>query len=201
MANVQVIALIAAVILAVVAIVFLAQRRAHTVHLEREFGPEYRRLVHELGSERAARHELEQRKKRVARLPIRDLDREDAERFRREWVQTQSQFVDDPNAAIARANVLVKEVMAARGYPMSDFEARAADLSVDHAKFIGSYRAAHEIAMKSADGSANTEELRGAMVHYRELFLDLLGDGAFRAAAEPTGSTIETRHRRLRHAT
>jgi len=198
MANVQMIALIAAVALAVVAIALIAQRRTHAVHLEREFGPEYRRLVRELGSERAARLELEQRKKRVAGLPIRDLGREDAERFRREWMQTQSQFVDDPNAAIARANALVKEVMAARGYPIRDFEARAADLSVDHAEFVGSYRAAHEIAMKSADGTATTEELRNGIVHYRELFLDLLGDGAARPAAEPV---LETRHRRLRHAT
>lgn len=201
MTHEQIIALIAVLVVALVAIAIFARRRGHVAHLEHAFGSEYRRVVHELGSERAARHELERRQERVARLHIHELPREQAAQFQREWTATQSQFVDDPNGAIARANALVREVMTARGYPMNDFQARVADLSVDHAKFLESYREAHEIAMKSADGSANTEELRRAMVDYRAMFLDLLGEEPGRAAPKPTFESQRAGQRRLRHAT
>jgi hypothetical protein len=66
--------------------------------------------------------------------------------------------------------------MSARGYPVGDFEQRAADISVDHPVVLEDYRAAHEIALRQTKGQANTEDLRQAMIHYRALFEDLVGE-------------------------
>jgi len=66
--------------------------------------------------------------------------------------------------------------MATRGYPMGDFEQRAADISVDHPIVTQNYRAAHDIAIRQASGQASTEDLRRAMIHYRALFEDLVNE-------------------------
>jgi hypothetical protein len=88
----------------------------------------------------------------------------------------QSQFVDDPKGSVSRADQLVSELMAARGYPMADFEQRVEDISVDHPVVVQNYRAAHDIALRHSRGQASTEDLRKAMVHYRSLFEELLSD-------------------------
>jgi hypothetical protein len=105
---------------------------------------------------------------------LRPLSPEERDRFSRAWKNVQARFVDDPNTAVVEGNSLVKEVMAARGYPVGDFEERAADLSVDHADVVKHYRAGRDIALRSEKGKASTEDLRQALVHYRALFLDLL---------------------------
>ena len=46
------------------------------------------------------------------------------------------------------ADLLTMEVMIARGYPVSDFEQRAADISINYPALVTSYRAAHEICVK-----------------------------------------------------
>ncbi len=58
--------------------------------------------------------------------------------------------------------------------PLSDFDQRVADISVDHPAVVSNYRAAREIARRSASGEATTEELRQSLVYYRGLFEDLL---------------------------
>jgi hypothetical protein len=162
------------VVLAIAAVVWLWLRRRRSEMLRRRFGPEYQRLVEQTGDVRKAEAELEARQRRVAKFPIRPLPAADQTRYLESWRQVQARFVDDPNGAVADGNRLVKEVVQARGYPMSDFEQRAADISVDHPTVISNYRAAREIAQKSASGQATTEELRQALVYYRALFEELL---------------------------
>jgi len=167
------------IIVAAVAVVgaaawYVGLRRRHTEDLRSRYGTEYSRAVNELGSQRRAEHELERREERVEALEIRPLAPEQRTRFTQEWRNVQSLFVDDPGGAISRADGLVEEVMKVRGYPVSDFDQRAADLSVHHARVVENYRAAREIAERHRRGAASTEELRRAMVHYRELFQDLL---------------------------
>lgn len=157
------------------AIVWITLNRVRSQRLRQRFGPEYERTVSTTeGNVRKAEAELEARAKRVAKLQIRPLTSTDAERFDAAWRGVQARFVDDPRGAVTEADRLVGEVMAARGYPVGDFEQRVADVSVDHADVVMNYRAAREIALQHAEGKATTEDLRQAMVHYRALFRDLL---------------------------
>jgi len=160
----------AAIILA--AIWFTAKRR--TRKLRGRFGQEYDRAVGQIGDRRRAESELARRQERVEYLDIRSLPNDLRENFATEWLSTQAQFVDDPEAAVVQADMLVSQVMQARGYPTKDFEQRASDISVDHPGVIEHYRAAHAIALRQERGGASTEDLRMAMVHYRVLFEDLL---------------------------
>jgi len=163
------------VIVAIAAAVFWAflQKRRST-QLRSRFGPEYDRAVHEYGNRLKAERALERRAERAGKYKIRSLAAEEQRRFAEGWRHTQARFVDDPNLAIREADHLVSEVMRARGYPMGDFDRRAEDISVDHPHVVRNYRVAHRIAVSAEDGRANTEELRQAMVHYRELFDELL---------------------------
>ena len=155
---------------------YVAMRHRHTEDLRTRYGTEYSRTVSELGSQRRAERELERRQERVDALEIRPLLPDQRALVVQEWRRVQSLFVDDPGGAISRADGLVEEVMKIRGYPVSDFGQRAADLSVHHGRVIDNYRAAREIAERHRRSAASTEELRRAMVHYRELFQDLLED-------------------------
>jgi serine/threonine protein kinase HipA of HipAB toxin-antitoxin module len=110
----------------------------------------------------------------VEKLNIRDLDSMANERFSKRWEAVQSRFVDSPKGAVAEADDLVSSVMKARGYPVSDFDQRAADISVDHPRVMENYRSAHEIALRVGKDQASTEELRTAMIHYRSLFEELV---------------------------
>lgn len=179
MNNAVIIVLAIALIVAIVVAVWIymqkrrmQERRTET--LRSDFGPEYERAVHEHHDQRAAERELEERRERVEQLHIQPLPAAERDRFASEWRSVQAQFVDDPNGATGEADHLVGEVMQARGYPVGDFEQRAADVSVNHPRVVEHYRAAHAIASRNRRGSANTEDLRQAMVHYRALFEDLL---------------------------
>jgi hypothetical protein len=88
----------------------------------------------------------------------------------------QARFVDAPGGAVTEADQVLRDVMSTRGYPVSEFEQRAADISVDHPLVLEHYRSAHEIAGRQAQGQATTEELRQAMIHYRTLFEELVGE-------------------------
>jgi hypothetical protein len=171
----KLIALVAAVIviIAVLAWLYVRKRRNTTQDLRQKFGPEYDRAVLTHGSERKAQSKLEDREKRVEKLNIRDLDLTEHERFSKRWEAVQSRFVDSPKGAVAEADDLVSSVMKARGYPVSDFDQRAADISVDHPRVVENYRAAHEIALRVGKDAATTEDLRTAMIHYRSLFEEL----------------------------
>ena len=142
--------------------------------LREQFGPEYDRTVAEMGDIRSAEDELTARQERVSQFDIRHLAADEGQRFNDEWQAVQASFVDDPSTAVHDADALVGRVMAARGYPVSDFEQRSADVSVDHPTVVEHYRAAHDIALRHAEGQASTEDLRQAMVNYHALFTELL---------------------------
>ncbi len=167
-----VVAFIVAIAIAVAAWVYMERERAR--RLRGRFGPEYDRAIQERGP-REGVSELERRQRRVESFHIRELATDERARFADEWRVQQARFVDDPQVAVREADRLCGEVMRARGYPVSDFEQRAADLSVEHPRVVEHYRAAHLIETKRARGEASTEDLREAMVHYRALFEDLLG--------------------------
>jgi hypothetical protein len=169
------------VVIAVGAVIFLQRRRSAA--LQQKFGPEYQRAVGQFGDERKAEAELAAREKRVRSLNIRALTPEEHAQFADSWKKAQARFVDEPSQAAADADVLVKELMQARGYPVGDFEQRAADISVGHPDVVNNYRTAREIALRNNAGKATTEDIRQAMVHYRSLFEELL------ERAEPTTQT------------
>ena len=176
--------LIAVGIVALLAVVLwqaLARRR--TGRLQERFGPEYDRAIGGAESRRDAEAELQAREERRRSLEIRPLSQAARERYTESWRIAQAQFVDDPRGAVAAADSLIQSVMAERGYPVEDFEQRAADVSVDHPQVVENYRQGHRLAQASAGGDSSTESLRQAMRHYRALFDDLVEP----AADEPTG--------------
>jgi hypothetical protein len=164
------------VVVVVAVLAALAVRTMQRRKLRERFGDEYQRVVDEKGGRSAAEAELRRREKHHATLELRDLSDADRVRFRDGWVAVQTLFVDDPVSAVRDGDRLVTELVAARGYPVSDYEDRLAQLSVEHAKVLNHYRDAHEISTRNDAGKATTEELRQALVHYRELFADLLGE-------------------------
>jgi FtsZ-interacting cell division protein ZipA len=173
MTTTTVLIIIAAIIVvAIVAWALLRQQRSKK--LRSHFGPEYEQAVRKYGSSPKAEEALEARQKRVEKLPIQSLSPEQRNRFADQWHAVQSRFVDDPSGSIGEADQLVCEVMEARAYPMADFERRADDLSVDYPHVVKNYRAAHDIALQRKSGKASTEDLRQAMVYYRDLFDELL---------------------------
>jgi type II secretory pathway pseudopilin PulG len=164
------------VILAIVTLAWLyvRKRRSTTAGLKQKFGSEYDRAVLAHGSERKAESKLEDREKRVEKLQIRDLNSTEHERYSKRWASIQTGFVDSPKGAVTEADDLVSSVMEARGYPVSDFDQRAADISVDHPRVVANYRSAHGIALRVGKEQATTEDLRTAMIHYRALFEELV---------------------------
>ncbi len=170
-----IVAVIAAVIVIAVISFFLARKR-RSQNLRERFGPEYDRVLKKEGEVRRAEGVLEMRARHREKFELRPLPGATRAQFAERWRMVQSRFVDDPKGSVARADELVSEVMVARGYPMADFEQRAADISVDHPVVVENYRAAHDIALRHSRGEASTEDLRKAMVHYRSLFEELLGD-------------------------
>jgi hypothetical protein len=168
-----VVLLIALVIMALLAFWLYRQKR-QTQELRNRFGPEYEHAVRSEGDRGRAEEDLRARERRVEELDIRPLSDSERSQFAERWHATQARFVDDPAGATREADSLVTEVMQARGYPMGDFDRRAADISVDHPAVVDHYRAAHAIAMRMDDGLEDTEQLRAALVHYRALFEDLL---------------------------
>ena len=176
MENSMIIILAAAIIaaLAIGATLWMYFQKRRTDQLRSRFGPEYQRLVETGGDRRHAELELEQRQKRVDKFDIQPLSVEDRRRFQQAWTREQARFVDDPKGAVAEADRLIGEAMKTRGYPVGDFDQRAADISVDHPVVVENYRIAHAIAIKDRRGEAGTEDLRKAMVHYRSLFEELL---------------------------
>ncbi len=147
--------------------------RRQRVNLRERFGPEYERTVEAVGAERADAVLLE-RARRVSRFKLHKLTEEQAGAFRREWLRIQSRFVDDPDGAVGEADKLVTQVMTACGYPLEDFDRRAADLSVDHPVVVQNYRTARTLALRRQQGEAGTEEMRQAVVNYRALVDELL---------------------------
>ena len=159
---------------AIAAAVWMYLQKKQTERLHSRFGTEYDRLAAAEGDRGRTEKALHEREKRVEKLKLVPLSPEDRDRLAGAWQLEQAGFVDDPRTAVANADKLVTEVMKARGYPMGDFEQRAADISVDHSLVVTNYRIAHNIALRDRGGETSTEELRTALLHYRMLFEDLL---------------------------
>jgi hypothetical protein len=175
--NVQTWVVVAVILLALVAAAWLISRelrRRQSLRLQQRFGPEYSRVIAARGDRTKAEAELLARERRVERLEIVSLTAEDAARFSQAWGVLQTRFIDNPRGVVVEADSLVRDLMVKRGYPMADFERRAADISVDHPTVVDAYRSARAIALRDQKGEASTEDLRKAVVHYRALFDELL---------------------------
>lgn len=170
--NMMIAVLVIVALVAIAAFLHFRRQQSHT--LEKRFGPEYDRAVDQFGSRSKAEAELKARQKRVEKLQLVPLSARDAARFGDQWQRLQAGFVDNPKDALTKADGLVRELMQARGYPMGDFDVRAADISVDHPSVVEHYRAAHDIAMRDHRGEVDTEGMRQAIIHYRALFSELL---------------------------
>jgi hypothetical protein len=177
----------AVIVIAAVVVVALVVWRAvaakRTRALQGRFGPEYDRTLDRADGRKDAEAELAARAKRRDELDIRPLTTAARQRYLDDWQRVQARFVDDPSAAVQEADSLIQSVMRERGYPMDDFDQRAADISVDHPDVVENYREGHRLALSNATGDGTTEELRQAMVHYRALFDELLEDSADRPLA------------------
>jgi hypothetical protein len=173
--NTTMVIVAAVVVIAALALAWLYVERRRRAVLRQRFGPEYDRTVEAIGTSGRADAVLAERAARVDQYRIHDLTAEQSQHFSDAWRAVQAKFVDDPSAAVTEADALVTELMTARGYPMADWDRRVEDLTVDHGNVVHHYRAAREIATRHANRAASTEDLRQALVHYRELFADLLG--------------------------
>jgi hypothetical protein len=188
MSTVQIVVIVVLVVVVVLlgAAAWMAVRRRS---LRNRFGPEYDRVVAEQDSRLAAERELRARERRHAELDLRPLSEESRSGYATAWEEIQAKFVDAPNDAVGEADRLVTQLIAERGYPTENYEEQLAQLSVEHARTLEHYRDAHEINMQNERGEASTEQLRVALVHYRALFSDLLGEHPDTFRAEPTGAT------------
>jgi len=178
LSTIQIAIIIAVVVMLVAGIVILLSiRKRRTKRLRTQFGgAEYTRAVKDGGSRQQAEVALDKRVDRVESFHIQPLGSGDRARFLESWRKVQARFVDGPGGAVTEADQLLRDVMSTRGYPVSEFEQRAADLSVDHPLVLEHYRSAHEIAVRQTHGEASTEDLRQAMIHYRTLFEELVGE-------------------------
>ncbi len=165
---------VVAVVAVIVAVRATSSTRNKTQRLKERFGPEYERVVAEADDPRAAESELEARERNREKLDIVALAPETAEHYADRWRAVQTSFIDSPSDAVGDADRLVNDVMRERGYPVDDFDQRAADISVDHPQVVESYRAAHNIYLSQEHGDISTEDQREAFVHYRALFEKLL---------------------------
>ncbi|GAA0531154.1 hypothetical protein GCM10010172_09830 [Paractinoplanes ferrugineus] len=163
------------VVLVVIAAIVYGVQAGRRKKLQSTFGPEYDRVVADTGSRTEAEKELRERERRHAELELKALSPESQARYSAAWEEVQIQFVDSPSEAVDTADELVTRLMAERGYPTGEYDERLGILSVAHANTLQNYRDAHEISERNKGGSASTEDLRQALVHYRALFADLLG--------------------------
>ena len=190
MSNITLIIVIVVAVVVIVAIVIVGYqmaRQRRTAQLREQYGPEYDRAVDLADSRHEAESELRGRSKRHEELGLRSLDSFERESFERCWSNIQVQFVDDPSIAVRDADLLVVEVMSARGYPVEGFDQRANDLSVRYPERTQRYREARRIAQANEDRTVDTEDLRQAVTSYRSLVLALLADDEDRTRHNRTG--------------
>jgi len=191
MTTVQIIILVIVLVVIaalVVGAVMTMRRRA----LRQRFGPEYDRLVAGEDGRAAAERELRDRERRHAQLELKPLPAPARAKYAAEWAQVQTHFVDEPGEAVRKGDELVTRLLREIGYPTDDYDERLATLSVDHARLLDQYREAHDISVRNDQGSASTEQLRQALVDYRALFGELLGDQQVPPATEPAQTRRDT---------
>ena len=182
------IVVIIVVVIAALAVGVMQMRRRR---LRQQFGPEYDRVVSETGNRRKAEAELSARQRRVAKLDIRPLNSEESARFQGEWNAIQERFVDTPTESVTQAATLITTVMRTRGYPTDDHDQAMDALSVDHAHTLTRYREARGISERAGSGAATTDDLRNAMLKYRELFHELVGTRDDKATDRDTAETSD----------
>ena len=175
MSPTQIVVLII-IVAVIVAVALLARRQLRRRSLQKTFGPEYDRVVAEQDNRTAAERELRDRERRHAELQLTPLSTQSTAQYSAAWEEVQIRFVDAPDEAVGTADELVTRLIAERGYPTGNYDDQLAHLSVRHAQTLQHYRGAHEISQRSERGEATTEDLRQALVHYRALFADLLGE-------------------------
>ncbi|HTW31599.1 MAG TPA: hypothetical protein VMD76_07980 [Candidatus Sulfotelmatobacter sp.] len=168
--------IVAIIVIAIAILAFVTSQKRRSQRLRARFGPEYDRVLRQEGDPKKAEGVLEFREKRLEKFKIQPLSPADRSNYAVRWNEVQRLFVDDPAGAVRVADSLVTDVMQARGYPIGEFEQRAADISVDHPIIVENYRVAHDIALRHTQGEVSTEDLRQAMVHYRVLFQELLDE-------------------------
>jgi uncharacterized protein YneF (UPF0154 family) len=191
--NTIVVVIIVVVLVAGAIAGFYVYQRKQSSRLQDRFGPEYERTVREAGHRRSAEKVLHEREKRRSDFELRPLSESAMTGYRNEWAEIQQEFVDDPATAVRSADVMVVRMMRDRGYPVDDFERRVDDISVDHPEIAQHYREAHAVAVKQADGTADTEQLRQAVTSYRRLVDALLDDSSL--PADGRSQTYGTRRR------
>jgi hypothetical protein len=192
MSPLVVIILIIVVLVVIAAIVYGVQA-SRRKQLQNTFGPEYDRVVADTGSRSDGEKELREREKRHAELELKPLSAESKATYSAAWEEMQVEFVDNPAEAVTTADDLVTRLIAECGYPTDNYDDQLADLSVDHARTLGHYRDAHAISRRSADGGASTEDLRQALMHYRALFADLLGNDPLTTSPSATANAVTSR--------
>ena len=165
---------IAVAVIVVAIVIWLLVRQARSRELRRDFGSEYDRTMARSDGRGLAESDLRERRDRVEQLNIRPLSRSDHDRFTSEWTKVQAEFVDEPSEAVSDADGLIQQVMTTRGYPMEEFDQRAADISVDHPDVVENYRDGSRYTRAARDGDDTTENLRRAMQSYRSLFESLV---------------------------
>jgi hypothetical protein len=181
------------VVLLIAAVTVYGVRASRRKQLRNTFGPEYDKVVGDADSRSEGERELREREKRHAEFELQELSAESKARYSLAWEEVQIQFVDSPGEAVSTADELVTQLIGERGYPTGDYDDQLANLSVAHARTLEHYRDAHAISERNADGKASTEDLRQALVHYRALFADLLGENPVRtegAAAEESHPAV-----------
>jgi hypothetical protein len=186
MSQSQLIIIVVAIIAAAAVIIYFLKAQ-NSKRLRERFGPEYTRAVESSGNAMRGEAHLKKLEKRVEKYDIHPLTPEARTRFVDSWSRLQAKFVDEPQRAVSEADQLVAEAMTARGYPVADFEQQAADLSVNHPLVIENYRAGHAIVVRHSQGKASTEDLRQALIHYRKLFDELVGEPAVNTQARAAG--------------
>jgi hypothetical protein len=174
------------VVVALAAIVLPAQLRRR--RLRARFGPEYERVVGASEDRRVGERTLTEREKRHGTFELKNLSDADRAAYADRWTLIQERFVDEPTAAVADADRTVTDLMADLGYPTDSFDQQADDLSVRHADNVAGYRTAHQVV--AATGDTRTDDLRQALLDYRELFRSLLGhdDAGDRPAVATTSA-------------
>lgn len=186
-------AVVVIIVLLAVVVGASMMRQKRSERLREQFGPEYEHAVEKAGGQRAAERELLARERKHNKLKINELSPESRTRYVEAWGVTQAGFVDNPSKSVGEADRLVTEVMRERGYPIDDFEQRAADISVDHPKVVEHYRAAHILHLAQDQGEIGTEAQREALVHYRALFEQLVGNAPESHAGPETRTGRDTR--------
>jgi len=168
MTTSYVILLVIVVVAAILGIALVMRRMA----LRKQVGPEYDRLVREMGPRRA-KSEFAKRRQRVAGLDIKPLSAERRAAYDAQWLGAQERFIDSPLEAVRSASSLVTAVAADRGYPVDNDSQLFTDLSVYHGRALDGYRRARRMTEQAE--MAETEQLRQALLDHRAIFLELLG--------------------------